>query len=187
MGSFLHNHRPKCWSVIVYRTYSAISRDPKLLTQKISLINTNCKCIILSYKPRAISGLEVYRRPWNFCDCKIILKAIKWMQKIRNKQAMWSYYCMLNTKWLSYSHQQLLKLLNSIDKTGLLTGKFKNKRWTNRLRTSSHWFWWEKMDKIPAPLKKCCLYIGILLWPLFDFSQKIRDSSKNCSWKWADD
>ena len=46
-----------------YRTYSATSRDPKLLTQKINLINTNCKCIILGYKPRAIFGLEVYRRP----------------------------------------------------------------------------------------------------------------------------
>ena len=46
-----------------YKPISAISRDPKLLTQKINLINTNCKCIILGYKPRAIFGLEVYRRP----------------------------------------------------------------------------------------------------------------------------
>ena len=46
-----------------YKPISAISRDPKLLTQKINLINTNCKCIILGYKPRAILGLEVYRRP----------------------------------------------------------------------------------------------------------------------------
>ena len=36
-----------------YKPISAISRDPKLLTQKINLINTNCKCIILGYKPRA--------------------------------------------------------------------------------------------------------------------------------------
>ena len=46
-----------------YKPISAISRDPKLLTQKINLINTNCKCIILGYKPRAIFGVEVYRRP----------------------------------------------------------------------------------------------------------------------------
>ena len=46
-----------------YKPISAISRDPKLLTLKINLINTNCKCIILGYKPRAIFGLEVYRRP----------------------------------------------------------------------------------------------------------------------------
>ena len=57
-----------------YKPISAISRDPKLLTQKINLINTNCKCIILGYKPRAIFGLEVNRRPWNFrentkCQC----------------------------------------------------------------------------------------------------------------------
>ena len=48
------------WPLCIYHTYSAISRDPKLLTQKINLINTNCKCIILGYKPRAIFGLEVY-------------------------------------------------------------------------------------------------------------------------------
>ena len=46
-----------------YKPISAISRDPKLLTQKINLINPNCKCIILGYKPRAIFGLEDYRRP----------------------------------------------------------------------------------------------------------------------------
>ena len=46
-----------------YKLISAISRDPKLLMQKINFIDTNCKCIILGYKPRAIFGLEVYRRP----------------------------------------------------------------------------------------------------------------------------
>ena len=46
-----------------YKPISTISRDPKLLTQKINLINTNRKCIILGYKPRAIFGLEVYHRP----------------------------------------------------------------------------------------------------------------------------
>ena len=49
-----------------YKPISAISRDPKIITQKINLINTNCKCIILGYKPRAIFSLEVYCRPWNF-------------------------------------------------------------------------------------------------------------------------
>ena len=51
-----------------YKLILAISRDPKLLMQKIDLINTNCKCIILGYKPRATFGLEVYRRPRNFRD-----------------------------------------------------------------------------------------------------------------------
>jgi len=51
-----------------YKLILAISRDPKLLTQKIDLINTNCKGIIPGYKPRAIFGLAVYRRPWNFCE-----------------------------------------------------------------------------------------------------------------------
>ena len=46
-----------------YKPISAISRDPKLLMQKINFIDTNCKCIILGYKPRAIFGLEVYRGP----------------------------------------------------------------------------------------------------------------------------
>ena len=36
---------------------------PQTSQQKINLINTNCKCVILGYKPRAIFGLEVYRRP----------------------------------------------------------------------------------------------------------------------------
>ena len=49
-----------------YKPILPIIRDPKLLTQKINLINTNCKYIILGYKPRAIFSLEVYRRPWNF-------------------------------------------------------------------------------------------------------------------------
>ena len=49
-----------------YKPISAISRDPKLLMQKINLINTNCKRVILGYKPRAIFGLEVYCRPWSF-------------------------------------------------------------------------------------------------------------------------
>ena len=55
-----------------YKLILAISRDPKLLTQKINLINTNCKCIILGCKLRGIFGLEVYRRPWN------IRKNTKW-------------------------------------------------------------------------------------------------------------
>ena len=64
----LRRLRPICPQSILpylfgYKPISAISRDPKLLTQKINLINTNCKCIILGYKPRAIFGLEVYRRP----------------------------------------------------------------------------------------------------------------------------
>ena len=46
-----------------FKPILAISRDPELLTQKIYLINTNGKCIILGYKRRAIFGLEVSRRP----------------------------------------------------------------------------------------------------------------------------
>ena len=78
--------------LFAYKPISAISRDPKLLTQKINLINTNCKCVILGYKPRAIFGPEVYRYHDIFVKIqsdsvrKIILKAIKWMQKIRNKR-----------------------------------------------------------------------------------------------------
>ena len=82
-----------------YKPSSAISRDPKLLMQKINLIDMNCKCIILGYKPRPILGLDVYYRLWNFrnfkiqidIDWKIILKAIKWIRKIRNKQVSWSW------------------------------------------------------------------------------------------------
>ena len=58
--------RPPCLKLpylFGYKPISAISRDPKLLMQKINFIDTNCKCIILGYKPRAIFGLEVYRRP----------------------------------------------------------------------------------------------------------------------------
>ena len=43
-----------------YRPTLAISPDPKLLMQKINLINTNCKCIILGYKLKAICGLEIF-------------------------------------------------------------------------------------------------------------------------------
>ena len=46
-----------------YKLILAISQDPKLLTQKINLINMNCKSIILGYKPRAIFVLEVYHLP----------------------------------------------------------------------------------------------------------------------------
>ena len=87
-----------------YKPSSAITQDPKLLRQKINLINSNnnCKCIILSYKPRASLGLDVYYQPWKIrkntnwhwhwhWHWKIILKAIKWMQKIRNKQATRSW------------------------------------------------------------------------------------------------
>ena len=49
-----------------YKPTLAISRDPKLLAQKINLIDMNWKCIILAYKLRAILGLDVYYQPWNF-------------------------------------------------------------------------------------------------------------------------
>ena len=72
----LHGENMNLPYLFGYKPISAISRDPKLVTQKINLINTNCKCIILGYKPRAIFGLEVYRRQRD-SDRKIILKAIK--------------------------------------------------------------------------------------------------------------
>ena len=44
-----------------YRTYSATSRDRKLLAEKINLIETDCKCIILGYTVNArISARGAY-------------------------------------------------------------------------------------------------------------------------------
>ena len=52
--------------IFSYKPSFAISGDLKLLIQNINLINANCKCMILGYKPWPIFGLEVYRRSWNF-------------------------------------------------------------------------------------------------------------------------
>jgi len=38
-------------------------------------------------------------------DCKIILKAIKWIQKIRNKQATWSWGFVRRCRKVRYRHQ----------------------------------------------------------------------------------
>ena len=54
-----------------YRTYSAISQDPKLRTQKINLIDMNWTSIILGYKPRAILGLDIYYRLWNLVKIQL--------------------------------------------------------------------------------------------------------------------
>ena len=64
------NHFVRYPYLFGYKPISAISRDPKLHMQKINFIDTNCKCRILGYKPRAIFGLEVYRRPLNFRENK---------------------------------------------------------------------------------------------------------------------
>ena len=67
-----------------YKPSSAISQDPKLLTEKINLIDTNCKCIILTYKPRPILGLDVYYRLWNFRNLKYKLTLT---EKLYSKQS----------------------------------------------------------------------------------------------------
>ena len=52
-------------TTVLIRLQADLGYKPRPQTShpKINLINTNCKCIILGYKPRAILGLEVYRRP----------------------------------------------------------------------------------------------------------------------------
>ena len=42
-------------------------------------------------------------------DCKIILKAIKWMQKIRNKQATWSWGLVRRCRKVRYYRHQAPK------------------------------------------------------------------------------
>ena len=48
-------------SAVPFQLQADLGYKPR--PQKINLINMNCKCIILGYKPRAIFSLEVYRQP----------------------------------------------------------------------------------------------------------------------------
>jgi len=78
-----------------YEPILAISRDPKVLPQKINLIITNiivnAQYSVLSQEPFSILKFiidhEIFVKIQSNSDCKIALKAIKWMQKIRNTQA----------------------------------------------------------------------------------------------------
>ena len=73
-------------------------------------------------------------------------------------------------------HQYLYDKLEYLQENSNTKGELIDHEWS---LTGEIWKNGQKL--IPAPQENCCLYNGILIWPLFDFSQKIRDSSKNCS------
>ena len=92
-----------------YNPSSAISRDPKLLTEKINLIDTNCKCIILGYKPRPILGLDLYYRLWNFSEVTNIIKQLLTSQEtcLRTSEAFYKKLF----DWKPYNLAFILKIV----------------------------------------------------------------------------
>ena len=52
---------------------------------------------------------EIFVKIQSDSDCKIILKAIKWMQKIRKKQATWSWDFVRRWRKVLYDHHQAPK------------------------------------------------------------------------------
>ena len=86
-----------------YKLILAISRDPKLLTQ-YSVISREPFSVL-----KFIVDHEIFVKIQSDSDCKIVLRAIKWMKNIRNKQATWSWGFVHHCRKVRYYHHQAPK------------------------------------------------------------------------------